>query len=87
MSRGSRPSQAFSMILSRFGRPASTFLAPARTRCPRRRSEQTLVDRGDRDRIIERAHGGRGRESIWDTPDCFSHEGKTAIPLAEAEVR
>ncbi|KKM71057.1 hypothetical protein LCGC14_1434430, partial [marine sediment metagenome] len=26
------------------------------------------VDRGDRDRIIERAHDGRGRESIWEIP-------------------
>ena len=27
-----------------------------------------LVDGGDRDRIIERAHDGRGRESIWEIP-------------------
>jgi len=43
-------------------------------KCPLVGDEKKLVDLRNRDRIIEKAHDGRGREPIWE----IQGEGKEA---------
>ena len=33
-----------------------------------RRARIVLADLGDRDRIVRKAHGGRGQKSMWEMP-------------------